>query len=136
GAVACLAGVVVAGPVVARPAASVLGLPLARLRGMGGVLARRNAMRNPRRTSATASALLVGVGVVVVFTVFAASIKTYLTDTIDRTFGSDLVVSAPAFGGAGIDPSLAPAIAELPEVADSVGLGTGAAVIEGDERGV
>ena len=38
------------GPVVARPAAGLLGAPLARLRGMTGALARENAMRNPRRT--------------------------------------------------------------------------------------
>jgi len=93
-------------------------------------------MRNPRRTSATASALLVGVGVVVVFTVFAASIKTYLEETIDRSFGSDLVVSMPPFGGAGIDPELAPAVAELPAVETSVGLGGGGAMVDGQDRGV
>jgi putative ABC transport system permease protein len=137
GAVAVLAGVVVVGPVVARPLSAVLGLPLARLRrGIGGTLARRNAMRNPRRTSATASALLVGVGVVVVFTVFAASVKTYLSETIDRTFGADLVASAPPFGGGGIDPATAPAVAELPEVDGAVGLGAGAATVDGDDRGV
>jgi putative ABC transport system permease protein len=136
GAVACLAGVVIVGPVVARPAAAVLGLPGARLRGMGGVLARRNAMRNPRRTSATASALLVGVGVVVVFTVFAASVKTYLDNSIDRTFGGDLVAAAPAFGGAGIDPEMAAAVGQLPEVDAAVGLGGGAAVVDGENRSV
>jgi putative ABC transport system permease protein len=136
GAVACLAGVVIVGPVIARPAAAVLGLPVARLRGMGGVLARRNAMRNPRRTSATASALLVGVGVVVVFTVFAASVKTYLDDTIDRTFGSDLVASSPPFGGAGLDPAMATAVGDLPEVDAAVGLGGGAAIVDGENRSV
>ena len=136
GAVACLAGVVIVGPVIARPAAAVLGLPVARLRGMGGVLARRNAMRNPRRTSATASALLVGVGVVVVFTVFAASVKTYLDDAIDRTFGGDLVAAAPAFGGAGIDPQMAVAVGRLPEVDAAVGLGGGAAIVDGENRSV
>ena len=49
-------------------------------------------MRNPRRTAGTASALMVGVGVVTLFTVFAASLKASLDDTIDRSFGGDLVV--------------------------------------------
>jgi putative ABC transport system permease protein len=135
GAVACLAGVVVVGPVIARPVSGLLGLPFARLRGIGGVLARHNAMRNPRRTSATASALLVGVGVVVVFTVFAASLRTYLDESIDRSFGADLVASSAAFG-AGIDPGIAPAVAELPEVDSAVGLGAGAAIVDGDDQGV
>jgi putative ABC transport system permease protein len=60
GAVATLTGVVVLGPVAARPAAAVLGAPLAARRGMSGVLARRNAMRNPRRTAGTAVSLMIG----------------------------------------------------------------------------
>ena len=134
GAVAALVGLVVAGPVLARPAASVLGAPLARLRGSEGLLARRNAMRNPGRTSATASALLVGVGVVTVFTVFAASLAASLDATVDRTFGADLVVATSGFGGAGIDPELAGALADVPDVAGVVGVGAGGAVVDGGER--
>ncbi|MGH9224680.1 MAG: ABC transporter permease, partial [Acidimicrobiales bacterium] len=43
GALLTLVGVVVVGPVVARPVAGAVGLPLARLRGVTGVMARRNA---------------------------------------------------------------------------------------------
>ena len=57
GAVCTIVGIVVLGPIAARPAASVLGRPIARFRKMTGQLARENAMRNPRRTAATASAL-------------------------------------------------------------------------------
>ena len=42
-------------------------------------------MRNPRRTAGTASALMVGVAVVTLFTVFAASLKASIDDTIDRS---------------------------------------------------
>jgi putative ABC transport system permease protein len=134
GAVASLVGVIVAGPVIARPAASLLGAPLARFRGAEGLLARRNAMRNPRRTSATAAALMVGVGVVTVFTVFAASLTRSLEDTVDRTFAADLVVAAPAFGGAALDPQLAGVLGDLDEVSGAVGIGPGGAVVDGDER--
>ncbi len=72
GALTMLAGLVALGPVVARPAAALIGTPLA-LRGLSGRLARRNAMRSPRRTAGAASSLLVGVGVVTLFTGFAAS---------------------------------------------------------------
>ncbi len=72
GSVLTLAGLVVLGPVVAGPAVAVLGWPAARFRGVTGAMARENARRNPRRTAGSATALLVGVGVVVVFTVFAS----------------------------------------------------------------
>ena len=64
GSLGLLVGAVVLGPVVARPAAAVLGAGPAAFRGVTGRLARRNAMRNPRRTAASASALMVGAAVV------------------------------------------------------------------------
>jgi putative ABC transport system permease protein len=136
GAVLCLVGVIVVGPVVARPAVGAIGSALGRRGNATALLARRNATRNPRRTAATASALLVGVGVVTLFTVFAASLQASLDTTVDRTFGADLVVAAPGFGGAGIDPALAPALAELPEVEGAAGLGAGGARVEGEDRPV
>ena len=128
-----MVGVVTFGPALARPAAALVGWPLARLRGVTGGLARQNAMRNPRRTSGTAAALMVGVGVVTLFTVFAASIRTSIDDTVSRSFGGDLVVSTGSFGGGGLDPALATAVANLPEVRSAVGLGQG--VVEVDGRG-
>ncbi|MGH9236311.1 MAG: FtsX-like permease family protein, partial [Acidimicrobiales bacterium] len=110
--------------------------PVARLRGMTGGLARQNAMRNPRRTAGTASALMVGIAVVTLFTVFAASLQASLDETIDRSFGGDLVVNTGAFGGGGISPQLAAELAELPEVDVAVGVGQGAIQIEGDTKEV
>ncbi|MGD9995892.1 MAG: ABC transporter permease [Ilumatobacteraceae bacterium] len=117
GALIVVAGAVVLGPVAARPAAAVLGSPLPVLRGQTGRLARRNAMRNPRRTAGSASALMVGTAVVVLFTTFGASIKASLDDTVDRTFGGDLVIEQDGFSGATIDPAAVGAIEALPEVA-------------------
>ncbi|HET6772987.1 MAG TPA: ABC transporter permease [Acidimicrobiales bacterium] len=136
GAVLTVIGAVVLGPVAARPAAALLGAPVARLRGMTGGLARQNAMRNPRRTAGTASALMVGIAVVTLFTVFAASLQASLDETIDRSFGGDLVVNTGAFGGGGISPQLAADLAELPEVDVAVGVGQGAIQIEGDTKQV
>ena len=59
---------------------------------MTGRLACATPMRNPRRTAGTASALMVGVAVVTLFTVFAASISRTIDDTIDGQFAAtDLV---------------------------------------------
>ena len=122
GALLLIVGTVVLGPVAARPVAAVLGAPLSLLRGQTGRLARRNAMRNPRRTAGSASALMVGTAVVVLFTTFGSSIKASLDDTVDRTFGGDLVIVQDSFSGAGIDPALDPAVAALPEVAATAAL--------------
>ena len=134
GAVLTVVGAVVLGPVVARPAAALLGAPVARLRGLPGALARQNAMRNPRRTAGTASALMVGVAVVTLFTVFASSLRASLDDTIDRSFGGDLVVNNGVFGGGGISPDMAAEIESLDEVDLAVGVGQGAAEVDGSTK--
>jgi putative ABC transport system permease protein len=131
GSLALLAGAVVLGPVVARPAAAVLGAGPAALRGVTGRLARRNAMRNPRRTAASASALMVGTAVVGLFTTFGASIKASIDDTIDEDFAGDLIVLPDGFSGSLLSPDLGPAIAELPDVESAVGTAYGPAVIGG-----
>ena len=115
GALAVVVGVVMLGPVVARPAAGALGAPQAARPGMSGTLARRNSMRNPRRTAGTASALMIGVAVVSLFTVVAASIKQSIDDTVDAQFAGDLVI-VEDFWGAGLSPELGPAVEALPEV--------------------
>jgi len=134
GAVLIVAGVVAFGPVAAGPASALIGAPLARLGGVTGTLARSNAMRNPRRTSGTAAALMVGIGVVTLFTVVAASLKSSIEGNVARSFGGDLAVTTPGFGGGGLNPQLAAQLGRLPQVGDAVGIGTGAAVIRGHSQ--
>jgi putative ABC transport system permease protein len=132
GALLCVVGVVLLGPVAARPAAAVLGAPLAARRRMSGSLARRNAMRNPRRTAGTASALMVGVAVVTLFTVVAASVTRAIDDTVEAQFGGDLVIATHDWSGSGLGPGLAAAVADVPEVAVSTGIGNAPVTIDGD----
>ncbi|GGS08177.1 ABC transporter substrate-binding protein [Streptomyces aureoverticillatus] len=136
GAVLALAAFVVLGPVASSRAVRFLGGPLERMRGVTGSLARRNALRSPKRTAATASALMIGVAVVSLFTVFGASLKATMDQTVSRSFAGDVAVSTPSFGagGSGLSPRLAPAIAERPEVATAVGLGRGVAEVDGEGR--
>ncbi len=115
-------GVTTLGPVFAGPMSRVIGWPLPRLRGMTGTLARENAMRNPKRTSATAAALMIGVAIVGFFTVFASSLKASVNSQVDRLFTADFVISTGAFGGgggSGFSPDLATQVSDLPEVAAS-----------------
>ncbi|MFF0021780.1 ABC transporter permease [Streptomyces sp. NPDC005496] len=136
GAVLALAAFVVLGPVAAGTAVRVIGIPLDRLRGVTGALARRNALRTPKRTAATASALMIGIAVVSLFTVFGASLKATMDQTVSRSFAGDVVVSTPSFGagGSGLSPKLAPAIARQPGVENAVGLGRGVAEVDGEGR--
>jgi putative ABC transport system permease protein len=135
GAVGTLAGFVVLGPVAVRPAAAVLGAPIAALRGVGGRLARDNALRNPRRTAATASALMVGVAVVTMFTVIGASLKASAAQGVQRTLTADLVVYQPGYGGsaglAGFSPELAAGLGRLPSVGVAAGLSRGSVLLGG-----
>ncbi|MGH8992786.1 MAG: ABC transporter permease [Acidimicrobiia bacterium] len=132
GAAATIIGVVVFGPVIARPAAGAIGWPLPRLRGITGLLARENAMRNPRRTAGTASALMVGVGVVTLFTVVGASIKQSIDDSVARSFGGDLVITTGGFGpAAGFSPKMAGEVARLSEVEAATGFGGGVVRLDG-----
>jgi putative ABC transport system permease protein len=136
GALLALAAFVVLGPVAATTAVRLLGGPLDRLRGVTGSLARRNALRSPRRTAATASALMIGVAVVSLFTVFGASLKATMDRTVSRSFAGDVAVSSPSFGagGSGLSPRLAPALQRLPQVDTAVGLGRGVAEVDGRGR--
>jgi putative ABC transport system permease protein len=140
GAVGILAGFVVLGPVAVRPAAAVLGAPIAALRGVGGRLARDNALRNPRRTAATASALMVGVAVATLFTVIGASLKASATQGVDRTLAADLVVYQPGYGGsaglAGFSPTLAAGLGRLPAVDVAAGVSRGSVLLDGGARTV
>lgn len=133
GAVVTLAAFVVLGPVASSYAVRILGAPLRR---MNGRLARHNALRSPKRTAATATALMIGVAVVSLFTVFGASLKSTMDQTVSRAFAGDVAVRVPAFGpeSGALSPKVAPAVAELPEVEHALGLGTGVARVDGAGR--
>ncbi|MFI6932767.1 ABC transporter permease [Streptomyces sp. NPDC050287] len=136
GAVLALASFVVLGPVASTTVVRVLGSPLDKLRGVTGALARRNALRSPKRTAATAGALMIGVAVVSLFTVFGASLKATMDQTVSRSFAGDVAVSTPSFGagGSGLSPALAGAVQRLPQVDTAVGLGRGVAEVDGRGR--
>jgi putative ABC transport system permease protein len=124
-------GVSVLGRTVALPLSRMIGSPLPRLRGITGALARQNAMRNPKRTASTASALMIGVGLVGFITILAASTRTSINATIDRAFTGDFAIDSGTFGTGGLDPTLAGSIGALPEVKTATGLRVGAAEVDG-----
>jgi putative ABC transport system permease protein len=91
-------GVAMLTPMIARPVAAMLGSPIRRT-GVPGKLGRENAMRNPRRTAATASSLMIGLGLVVFVAVFGASAKASTTAILERTLKADFILTSPTFSG-------------------------------------
>ncbi|MDJ0462400.1 ABC transporter permease [Streptomyces sp. H27-C3] len=97
GIVLTLIATVVAGPLLVRPVIRVLGGAFPRLYGPVGRMSQRNALRNPRRTGATAAALMVGLALVAGLSVASASITKSFDDQIDKTLGADFVVQNGSF---------------------------------------
>ena len=98
GAVALFLGVAALSAGIVRPLARLLGGPSAML-GVSGELARANATRNPRRTAATASALMIGLALVSFVSILAASLQGTLRTTIEDSFLADAIVQAGTQGG-------------------------------------
>jgi len=115
GASLVLLGVAVLGPVLARPLAGWLGAPLAGF-GIPGRLAKENAVRQPRRTAATASALMIGLAQVSMVAILATSLKASVNKILDESVQGDyLVQPSSAFSQTGFSPSLAERLRALPE---------------------
>jgi putative ABC transport system permease protein len=117
GTAATIIGVFVLGPVIARPLMHVLGAPVQAVSGTTGRLARENAKRNPKRTSATASALMIGVALVGLITIMASSVKGAISDTLSESLKADYVVTSGSLGNGGLSPEIEADLAALPEVA-------------------
>jgi putative ABC transport system permease protein len=115
GALMVFFGVIVMLATFARPLADVIGWP-AQAFGMTGVLARGNATRNPRRTAATASALVIGLGLVGLVAIFAASTKASVQEAVDHGITADYVLKSQQF--LGFSPEVSARAASLPTVED------------------
>ena len=130
GLLAALLGVIIALPVAVRPMASLIGAPL-RLRGLPGDLARDNAMRSPRRTSATAAALMIGLTLVVSLGVFASSLKASFGDVLAEQTNADLFVTASSAAAPGYSPSVVDSVERVAGVDEVSANGWGLARFEG-----
>jgi putative ABC transport system permease protein len=86
GAVLLLVGVIALTPLLSRPVIA-LARPVLRRFGISGTLAGQNAVRDPRRTAATASALTIGLTLITALTVTAASAD----KAIDKLAGEGFV---------------------------------------------
>jgi len=123
-------GVAVLGPMIAAPLSGALGAPIQRLKGITGEIARENATRNPKRTSATAAALMVGVALVALITIFGASARASVNAAIDDSMKVDYVVTSGGFSQGRIPTTAEEQLATVPAVEVVSGLRNGQAKIK------
>ncbi|MFD5717110.1 ABC transporter permease [Streptomyces sp. NPDC127036] len=92
GAVLLIIGVFVLTPLLSRPLIAAAA-PVLRIFGISGKLARQNSVRNPRRTAATASALMIGLTLITGMTVMAGSLQKSIDKMASSAVSADYVVS-------------------------------------------
>ncbi|GAA4097527.1 ABC transporter permease [Nocardioides kongjuensis] len=97
GAVIWILTVAAISPVVGKPVLAVCRSVFGRVFGTTGRLAGENALRDPRRTGATASALMIGLALVSTIGVLAASLNASVDDVVDEQFTADLLVQNSNF---------------------------------------
>ncbi|WP_433856752.1 ABC transporter permease [Streptomyces kronopolitis] len=92
-----LVGVFVLTPLLSRPLIA-LGGPVLRGFGISGRLARQNALRNPRRTAATASALMIGLTLITGMTVIAKGVETGINNVAASSLKADYSIAMSGEG--------------------------------------
>jgi putative ABC transport system permease protein len=90
--IAAFLGISLVIPVLVRPLAALFSPVLRFLFGVEGRMAAANATRNRGRTALTASALMVGISLVVAFSALGGSLLGSIRDYLDGSLGSDYVV--------------------------------------------
>jgi len=127
-------GVALASPVIGRPVIALVGAVYRRLFGPVGRLAEQNARRNPRRTAATASALMIGLTLVSMMAVFGQSTKASIDKTIGESVSADYVVSNAI--GVPFSPTIVDQVERVPGVGAVARFRYAAAKVDGSSTQV
>ncbi len=94
GAAALTVAIVLLAPLGAGPLAALVGLPVGAVLKLPGRLARDNAVRNPGRTAATVTALLIGLGLVTFMLILVSSFRHSLDRAIVEQLRADYQLQA------------------------------------------
>jgi putative ABC transport system permease protein len=114
GTLAVLLGVTAVSPVISRPFLAAAQATYRRAFGSVGNLAGQNSLRNPRRTTATASALMIGLALGCLMAMIGSSAKASVDEAVKKNFKGDYVVSS-VFGEP-FSRSIATEMAKVPGV--------------------
>ncbi|MFT4044265.1 MAG: FtsX-like permease family protein [Gordonia sp. (in: high G+C Gram-positive bacteria)] len=133
GAGGAIVAAVLAGPFLSRPVVGALGRVIGAPFGAIGHLARTNAIRNPRRTAATAFALTLGLFLVVVIGTLGTSFKGTVDAAVDNGVRADYIVIGT--NNAPIPNVAAEAVSKVAGVGDAVSLALVEAKYDGSPVG-
>jgi putative ABC transport system permease protein len=118
-----------------KPLASILAWPGAKVAGAAGRLARQNSVRNPARTAATASALMIGLALVTFVAVLGQGLRSSLGAAVEQVVRADYVVTADdGFGP--LTPEAGRALATQPGVETVSGVRQDSARVFGADESV
>ncbi len=117
---------------VAGPVTSLIGWPIEKLLKTPGALARQNVVRSPRRTSSSASALMIGVALVSAAAVFASSLRATFVDTLEQAISADYVVTDDSFQG--LAPIVSETLAQVPELSAVTPVRGATGQVDGDQK--
>jgi len=129
GMLAVLVGVSLLSPWLGRPLTSAFSQLYRRVFGTVGLLAAQNSLRNPRRTAATASALMIGLTLVSLMAILGTSASASTDAAVKRSLTSQLVVSNVV--GQPFSAAIAPRIRKVEGVRSVAVLRTANATVEG-----
>ncbi|MFJ4652274.1 ABC transporter permease [Nocardia sp. NPDC088792] len=132
GAAALIFAVLLASPALSRPVLTGLGF-LVRPFGPIGRMAKNNAIRNPRRTAATAFALTLGLMLVTAIGMLGSSAKASISDLVDKGVTADYILAGPPGQLIGVPLAATPAVQQVPGVQDVVAF-HGIALKVGDKQ--
>lgn len=131
GLVAFVLGTYLIGAFIAQPVIKVATKPIQS--NVTGDLARQNAQRSPRRTAATAGALMIGVALVTAVAILTVSIQETARAAIEEAFSADFVIQQAGFNALnGISEEIAPIVAGVEGVGQLTAIKGGQAQVDGD----
>ncbi|GAB2673416.1 ABC transporter permease [Thalassiella azotivora] len=115
---------------VARPVLRLLGKPFAAASRTVGRMARGNAVRNPRRTAVTASALMIGLALVTAVSVLSSSATQSTRAIVDEVVTADLVLNG---GFTGFSPKISEQVREVDGVRSVASFGAVPMLLGGEQ---
>jgi len=135
GAAVIFFGVAALSPLFAGPLARAIGAPIQTLLNVPGKLARQNSLRNPKRTASTAAALMIGLALVSMVSIFGASVKESSSKILDENLKADFILTTSSSGGlAGFSPEVAEGVDEQDAIGAVASLRYGEFRIDGASK--
>lgn len=132
GATVVLGGVSATSAVIGRPLVRLIGVAYSHTYGAVGRLATQNSLRNPRRTAATASALMIGLALVAMMSILGQSTKASTDEAVESTLTADYIVSNAV--GMPFSPAIANEVAEQSSVDSVARFRQAPAMIDGSQE--